>query len=883
MRDTQSELHEMPTGYASSSSSDDTEDQMLGIRDNEGTLKRGPSGIPLVAEVRLDISSRDTLVPLKQEAETHVSRVARGNNEREANGLLRPLLSLDILPPARRQKASGVRDNPRRRPTGNRSVDVAYNSIPDYAPPTSTLSNGDPHILQVQWREKPYVDLSNDPDRHMLHEAELELATSLNLSCAKYLCSKRRIFQACFKALQVGREFKKTAGQKACKINTNKASKICGAFEKVGWFDKKYFLQYLDESNSPVRKANIETEERRSCSSALTEPDIWNVSDSEFHATSEGEEETTDDDTADSSVSFDGRYDEIEGRRILDSYRGNSLRRQHYGPSLIAGDGSQPGVLRDPIFQTHDTLSGNEAIDNSPVTEDGRPKRGVALEETVHSRISDSLPGDDTDDDTGDIPLLETRSMTRKTKPALANRSGNKSDRFSSNQAESSQQRSIFERFNRRGDRLIPRSLDDASAADLILIKMKEQGRSWPEIEEAWVKTTGKAKSAGTLSTRYTRIKANLPSALLQPHDVRNDGAITNPSGRSLEHDQLLLAAEAEIEGNFQREKAELIAEIENNFQSEKWNLVAEAMSRTESTRCSAESIKAQYERLAANSKRADTKKEENVDTFGNLPQRVTRMVRGRQTVTLTPSRSGLERQENLDPFVNMVKRGRQAVRKTKSQTFTQQSERARRAWAIRRALGTNGRDGGPPKTKKAKIAVPNAAPNAEIPLASTVTYKSGLFQKPLPGQTTPMVIEQEVRRDANPHKQSLAHIVPPAPQTDTAAKRIEPDREVGMYQKPHGVLVDQAKHGTKRHTCRKCGMGYVNRANHYRVLHNIGSEHTRRMAANNAAAAVHLGSAITETGVEKTSDVPMGQMIFNISAREQSPELLMSREDRTF
>ena len=54
-------------------------------------------------------------------------------------------------------------------------------------------------------------------------------------------------------------------------------------------------------------------------------------------------------------------------------------------------------------------------------------------------------------------------------------------------------------------------------------------------------------------------------------------------------------------------------------------------------------------------------------------------------------------------------------------------------------------------------------------------------------------------------------------------------------------------------------------------------------MAANNAAAEGRLGPADPAASGESTSDVVMGQMVFEISSREQSPELLMSlsREDR--
>ena len=60
---------------------------------------------------------------------------------------------------------------------------------------------------------------------------------------------------------------------------------------------------------------------------------------------------------------------------------------------------------------------------------------------------------------------------------------------------------------------------------------------------------------------------------------------------------------------------------------------------------------------------------------------------------------------------------------------------------------------------------------------------------------------------------------------------------------------------------CKKCGMGYANRANHYHVFPGIGSEHRRRMAANKAAATSNLGPNITDVGIESTSDITMGQM----------------------
>jgi len=118
--------------------------------------------------------------------------------------------------------------------------DNDYNSLPDYSPPISTLPNNS-KALKADWKGQ-MLDLSDDPDRSQLHEAEINLAATLRLTCAVYLSSKRRIFIARIDALRIGKEFRKTDAQQACKIDVNKASKLWTAFEKVGWFDSRWFI-----------------------------------------------------------------------------------------------------------------------------------------------------------------------------------------------------------------------------------------------------------------------------------------------------------------------------------------------------------------------------------------------------------------------------------------------------------------------------------------------------------------------------------------------------------------------------------------------------------------------------------------------------------------
>lgn len=466
MGDTRPELHEKPTTYRGSSSSDDTDDQRVEIHEDQGTAPMEP--FRTTAVVRHKSSSRENSIPLEQESDIRTARIALQNMNGEANGSERPVPMLDNPQPSCRQKASGKTEEKARLFTGNRIIDVDYNSIPDYSPPLSTLPRGNPHILQVNWRGKPSVDLSNDPDRHLLHKAELELVTTLNLSCAKYLCTKRRIFQAFFKALQAGKEFKRSDCQKVCKIDANKVSKLCGVFEKVGWFDRKYFLEYLKESSNPL---SHEKKGSETSSSGLTKPNIWDVSESEFSFTSEGDEESTDDDTADSSVSSDGRHDQTKGRRILNSYQDNLLWQQESGLSLTEGDGSQRRGLNDRLVQAHDARSRDKAADEGPMIDDRTSRRGVLLGETVYPETSEGLPKNDTEE----VPMLETRSMTQKIRLALNSHTGGNSDGFSTIKPTSNQQESSLKKLHRRV--AVPHSLDEANSADTMLVKMKEKGR----------------------------------------------------------------------------------------------------------------------------------------------------------------------------------------------------------------------------------------------------------------------------------------------------------------------------------------------------------------------------------------------------------------------
>ncbi|OIW30781.1 hypothetical protein CONLIGDRAFT_573169 [Coniochaeta ligniaria NRRL 30616] len=127
---------------------------------------------------------------------------------------------------------------PRVRTVAPNREDKDFDSIRDYSPPLASLGH---KSLRVDWKGNP-LDLSKDPNAHMLHPEELKLAANLRLDCATYLTSKRRIFESrrnCFMRTPP-KPFRKTDAQQACKIDVNKASKLWTAYDSVGWLDERW-------------------------------------------------------------------------------------------------------------------------------------------------------------------------------------------------------------------------------------------------------------------------------------------------------------------------------------------------------------------------------------------------------------------------------------------------------------------------------------------------------------------------------------------------------------------------------------------------------------------------------------------------------------------
>ena len=123
-----------------------------------------------------------------------------------------------------------------------------YLDYPDYCPPTSVMQDAMRHAREVKAQGvKNPVDLSADPIRDQLHEAEVMVAQALNLSGDSYLLVKRQLFAAYVDWLQrrdEGRQsgnWNKTAAQKCSNIDVGKTSQIWVFFNAVGWFDESHF------------------------------------------------------------------------------------------------------------------------------------------------------------------------------------------------------------------------------------------------------------------------------------------------------------------------------------------------------------------------------------------------------------------------------------------------------------------------------------------------------------------------------------------------------------------------------------------------------------------------------------------------------------------
>jgi hypothetical protein len=170
-----------------------------------------------------------------------------------------PATGIRVIKPPKPSRQSGVKNGVSKPPRVSKPLiirngtpdagkrvareDKDFSSLPDYCPPVSSLPNK-PNSLKVDWKGAP-IDLKFDPHAHLLHPDEIYLAANLRLDCATYLTSKRRIFIKRIEAYKIGKEFRKTDAQQACKIDVNKASKLWQAFDRVGWLHPKWITKFV--------------------------------------------------------------------------------------------------------------------------------------------------------------------------------------------------------------------------------------------------------------------------------------------------------------------------------------------------------------------------------------------------------------------------------------------------------------------------------------------------------------------------------------------------------------------------------------------------------------------------------------------------------------
>lgn len=153
--------------------------------------------------------------------------------------------TLAAAPPPTTITSSSGTPAPRQRLAAPTREDSNFEALPDLTPPLSSLPPHNNRALMIDWRGNPLA-IEAEPHFEKLHPAEAKLASTLRLTPAIYLSSKRRIFIEKVRRTRLGKEFRKTDSQKACKIDVNKASKLWTVFDRVGWFEPRYIEPHLD-------------------------------------------------------------------------------------------------------------------------------------------------------------------------------------------------------------------------------------------------------------------------------------------------------------------------------------------------------------------------------------------------------------------------------------------------------------------------------------------------------------------------------------------------------------------------------------------------------------------------------------------------------------
>jgi len=155
-----------------------------------------------------------------------------------------------------------------RAPSSKPPKDPEWRNYPDYAPKDEHMDLDAAYQAVAESKNfaehKKAFDLSEDSERQYLNVAEQLLCQRLALDCHRFLTSKRQIFQGFVKHLQTKADvearvragledrgqsrlpsWNKTAAQSLMGIDVTKGSHIWTFYNEVGFFDEKYFTQFL--------------------------------------------------------------------------------------------------------------------------------------------------------------------------------------------------------------------------------------------------------------------------------------------------------------------------------------------------------------------------------------------------------------------------------------------------------------------------------------------------------------------------------------------------------------------------------------------------------------------------------------------------------------
>lgn len=184
-----------------------------------------------------------------------VNRIGTRTSPRDAPG--HDFYKDDTIPeniPKKPKSAPKVANTPVRKVKATPDVpDVNYNLYSDFSPSLSTLDDARVNFT-ANWSGRP-LNNDDDPNRGLLHEKEVKLASKLALSPARYLYLKRRFFAGRLDFARRTQTFNINAAQQQCKgqdeygvvgADVNKTSSLWKAFNSVGWLEPAHMEPYLD-------------------------------------------------------------------------------------------------------------------------------------------------------------------------------------------------------------------------------------------------------------------------------------------------------------------------------------------------------------------------------------------------------------------------------------------------------------------------------------------------------------------------------------------------------------------------------------------------------------------------------------------------------------